>query len=190
MAASPKSAAHVPDPDNDNLATFELARQEELRLLELQRTQVDNIRTRTAQYLAFVGSASAFMAGSGLRAVDRDGWFYLAAGTATALSALSVALGCALFGNINPAKVLKKSKRRLVWAWGSKGGGHALAHARSQVPVVSASDLAQKLADRYQTARRLNADKLLVVQQTFVWFLVAGSVQLLAWTIVVWTRGA
>lgn len=177
------------DAEDSRLATFELARLEELRLLELQRAQLDNIRTRTAQYLAFVGSASAFLAGSGLRAVDRDPWFYGFAVVATVFSGLSVAIGFVIFGNYDPRGIFDGSRRKLLWKWGHTTKGHALEHALSEVPPVPASALARKLAERYQRAREENEPNLGVVQKTHVAFLALGSLQLVAWTVVVWTRG-
>lgn len=87
-------------------------------------------------------------------------------------------------------KIHRRGQRKLIWQWGVTDKGHALDFATSRVPPVSASDLAHRLALRYQKAREANVANLKVVQGTFLAFLAVGSAQLLVWTVVVWSRGA
>src|SRR4051812_4074570 len=57
-----------PLPSSTETDLYKVALEEERRLLDRQRGNLDNIRARTLQFLAFIGASTAFLAGSSLNA--------------------------------------------------------------------------------------------------------------------------
>src|SRR4051812_18524824 len=77
---------------------YRVAYEEGQRTLDDQVDELNGIRTRAVAYLAFVGTATAFLVGTNLKAVDpnldffisRNLLFFLMAGIATALLTLTL----------------------------------------------------------------------------------------------------
>lgn len=74
-------------------AVYKFVYDEALRLLDHQREELMTIRTRTVQYLAFIGTASAFLAGTGLKGHSRGVEFYVFAGLGSFLFIVTLLFG-------------------------------------------------------------------------------------------------
>lgn len=162
---------------------YEVARDEELRRLELQRAEVEGIRARTAQFLAFVGAGTAFLVGSSLSSSDRDLVFYLIAGGATLISAFTIMTAISVFvGGVRP-------KRRMTARWSfTLRPGTVLRAVESDIEPTE-SQLNAYLARLYAKMADENLPVLNRLRLQYLTFLSVGSAQLLSWVSLLWVRG-
>ena len=86
-----------------------LAYEEGKRALADQTDELNGIRNRAVSYMAFVGSATAFLVGTGLKAAHRDAWFYSLAVLASAASLSTLALISLVLSPYGPRKRAGKS---------------------------------------------------------------------------------
>lgn len=84
---------------------LKVAYEEGLRIIEDQVAELDSMRQRSVQFLAFVGSATAFLAGSGLGGTyDRGPAFFVLAGLASLVSAIAIALASFVLLSLVPRR--------------------------------------------------------------------------------------
>ena len=75
---------------SDQQALYQVAYELGLRTLEDQRDELNGIRTRAGSFMAFVGSATAFLVGTSVQGSSRGGFFLVVAIVATIFSSLAV----------------------------------------------------------------------------------------------------
>lgn len=171
------------------------AYEEGKRAVDDQMAELDSMRQRSVQFLAFVGSATAFLVGTGLAATSaatqsgtpRDGWFYFFAITASVLSLVMILLVLAVLLSIvrhpdGPKSKLgrahfdfRNSSRTLVEDWID--------------PPSQRMDEARyfrNLAITYDQKYEENEPFLSSIRVTYAWFLSVGTAQLVLWSVVVW----
>jgi hypothetical protein len=191
MSSAPQPHGPAHRTRTDALELYKLAREEELRRLESQRDELDSMRQRTAQYLAFVGAATAFLAGSGLKAPARDGVFYGLAALASILSLWMIFACVRVFLALEfPAS--KDGWRNfrpkpISWAFVLKPGA-LLAVIESDLPRPDEIDLVKYVASLYGEMSSDNAPGLAKVRRMYVSALVSGAVQVIGWTALVWVK--
>lgn len=179
----PRQGGQVPARTGGTNGTglYKVAFEESVRALEDQVKELDGIRQRLVSFLAFVGSATAFLVGSSLKplegtAANRDLWFYLLAIGGTVV--VIIALGCAIY---------------LLWPGSTELKVTASARLiisrtiEREVPAVeSDGDLYRELAVHYDRGRCANDEVLDRVKKFYFWAIVGGVVQLGFWVALVW----
>lgn len=88
--SKPPSRAWSSADDQALTPLYKLAYDEGKRALTDQLDELNGMRTKAVQFIAFVSTATAFLAGFGLRNTDRTLWFFLIAGAASALSLMAI----------------------------------------------------------------------------------------------------
>src|SRR3954454_17779051 len=84
----PSVSRRVEDATMQRVKMYRVAYKESQRTLDDQADELTGIRTRAVQYLAFIGTATAFLVGASLKTFERDTPFYAISITATGLSVL------------------------------------------------------------------------------------------------------
>lgn len=185
MSAPPKTAdgSGAREPASD-YPQYELARAEELRRLEYQRDELDSMRTRASQYLAFIGATTGFLVGNGLQSADRDTVFYVLAAIASILSGSAIYLGIAIF--LGGGTLGRNTSGQYAFTLNSLV---VLRTVEADVPHANPSQVSAYITRLYAEMADGNAPVLAVARQQYRWFLVTGATQVLGWTILLWTRG-
>lgn len=170
--------------DEHALAVYELARVEELRGLDLQWKEAEGIRTRTAQYLAFIGATTGFLLAAAPKS-DKGLALWALAGLGTILALLAIFFaGCISLGR-SPRHPLKG---RIVWAF-KLNPGETFSFAEQQLPgPPTEAQMANYLASKYAEMSHENQRPLLLLRKIYAAFLICGASQLLAWTTLVWVK--
>lgn len=168
--------------DAPDAEVYELAREEELRRLDGQRAEVDAMRQRTAQYLAFVGAATAFLAGTGIKTPDRDAAFWWLAGSASMLSLAAIFLAVSVF-----LALALPALRPADWQFVLRPGA-VLQMIEADVRAPDAAQLNRHLITLYGSMSVHNEAALAKLRHLYVGFLTVGALQLLVWTALVWAR--
>jgi len=156
---------------------YRIAYDHGLRTLDDQRDELNGVRGRAGQFMAFVGSATAFLVGAGLRSPDRDWVFYLVAACGTFL--IVGALACLVFVLSPRSKfVLTMDPGMLVDEWIDR-----------QVPKrPTEADLLRHLAKRIQGMIDENDTRLTAIRWWYLGTVVLGTVALACWVGLVWAR--
>lgn len=182
--AAPKSGPTHGGPRAECTELYKLACEEGKRTVDDQLAELDSMRQRTVQFLAFVGSATAFLVGTGLHAVSRNSGFYAVASIATLLSALSVIL-C--------LSILVASSRpwsRELEQWSFRLSPSALVKwIEPDVHPPRDYDFYRALALQYEAMAEANAPSLDRIRRRYLIFLVMGFGQLCGWVALAWLFG-
>lgn len=180
------------------LDLYKSAYEEGRRLVDDQATQLDGMRQRAVQFLAFVGASTAFLVGSALshmNAADippvRTWPFFLLAGGATTLSVVAVLLCVSVLLSWTRLSSrdddegfvetwhLKMRPGQVLWFLEPPPGTTALT-GRSLANVY------QALARRYQQMADQNEEGLRRVRNRYLWLLLVGFFQLACWLTFTW----
>lgn len=155
---------------------YRIAYEQSVRALDDQLDELSGVRGRASAYMAFVGSATAFLVGTGLKATHRDGWFYLLALAASVASLFALyELGQLL----RPVKEwsLRMSATIIIEKW-----------IESEVPGPTVVDLVRALALRQDEARVTNDLVLGKVRKRYLKVVVSGGLGIVLWSALVWAR--
>jgi hypothetical protein len=160
-------------PDQTDL--YRVAYTESQRTLDDQRAELQGMRTRSVQFTAFVGAATAFLVGTGLHATDRNALFYTLAAIASAISALSIVLLVLLLHPSNRKKwEYRMSAKSLINGW-----------IETDVPPSEHLFL-RELALKYDEMHTANESLLQSLRTRYRWLIIAGSAQVVIWAALVW----
>jgi hypothetical protein len=178
--SAPQGGQNLPAHVYDQKAEmYKVAFEESVRALKDQVEELSAIRQRLVQYLAFVGAATAFLVGSGLHAVTRDGMFRALVSGGTALMLITIV--CMIV---------------LLWPTFSKFG--ATSSAQKIIyemiepkisPVRSEGELYHDLAIYNDQAADENETILKKARALYVAAIISGALQLTVWIVLVWLRG-
>jgi hypothetical protein len=157
---------------------YRVAYEESQRTLDNQWDELKGMRDRAVSFTAFVGAATAFLVGTGLHGTHRDLSFYILAATASALSALLIALLVAL---LNPS-------RRKPWDYRLSATSLITGWIETEVPPPSEAHFIRALAETYDKMRSANEELLGSVRTWYRWLIVAGSAQVTIWAALVWLK--
>lgn len=157
-------------------ALYKLAFDEGQRALADQLDELNGMRQRSVQFVAFVGAATAFLVGTGLATVDRDGVFYLLAATGSILSLSLIGLVLAV---LSPWATwdYRLSSKSLVEGW-----------IECDVPPPTDSDVYRALALVLDKMRVDNEDVLARLRILYSTLIVTGSLQLTVWAVLTWVK--
>lgn len=162
-----------------HLELYRTAYEEGKRALDDQQDELNGMRTRGVQFTAFVGAATAFLAGTGLKAIHRDATFYVLAIAASALSVLLILLLLVL---LRPSKERKWQYRLstevLIGGW-----------IEREVPLPNEASFLRALAQRYDKMRTDNESLLGWLRKWYQLLIVVGTAQVAVWAALVWVKG-
>lgn len=187
--SEPTSPPHEPTHEARTrpgaLPLYRVAYEESKRALDDQIAEIDGVRGRVAQFLAFVGTATAFLIGTGLRSPDRDAVFYGLAVLGSTLTFLTLALAVMIM-----LGMLFMDGRAVHWKVGLRLSAKDLVrwiephiHAPDEVDFVRAVTIANgELAEA-------NDEGLVRLRLLYVGFLSSGIAQLTIWAALVWAKG-
>lgn len=165
----------------DRPELYKLAYEEGKRAVDDQLSELDSMRQRSVQFLAFVGSASAFLVGTSLKATERSLVFYSIAITASILTLLTLALCLSLL----------TATRRLLGGgleqWSFRLSPSALVKwIEPDVRPPSEADFFRALAERYEGMATDNSRSLSKVRSRYSAFLGVAVLQLTFWLVLAW----
>jgi hypothetical protein len=171
---------------------YKLAYEESKRSLDSQTLELDSLRQRAVQFLAFIGAGTAFLVGSGLAVDARPFGFYLfsIAGTILLIIAMLV-LGYVLFPlhRVSVSTSGDKSKKRLrVAPWrGRLSGARLIAEVDRDIPKATEEAFTAALVKQYDRMLTSNLLTLKAVRRAYVTFVFCSVLELACWVIVVWS---
>ena len=164
---------------------YKLAYLESVRAVEFQGRQLEGVRQRTVQYLAFIGTATAFLVGTGLSGPTRDGWFFAIAGFGTLLAAACLVMAVRILLLLSGYRF---GLPRLEWAFGMSGK-RLVEWIEPEVGAPNETDYVRALTLLNDEAYETNAVALAALSRTQTWFVLCGFAQLLVWVILAWAKG-
>ncbi|OBI82706.1 hypothetical protein A9X00_07095 [Mycobacterium sp. 1245805.9] len=168
------------NPYTDKTNMYKVAFEESVRALKDQVDELSNIRQRIVSYLAFVGSATAFLVGSSLNAPgSRDDLFFFLASVGTAF--MGITIGC--------ATVLLRPKFTKIGATASAQTIITGTIERQVSPIESEAHFYRDLAIYNDRAVDKNDGKLKWTQRLYITAITCGALQLTVWIVLVWLRG-
>jgi hypothetical protein len=157
-----------------SLELYRLAYDEGKRSVDDQTSELANARTRAVQFLAFVGSATAFLVTRVVEIGDKPDSFRLWAGLATALAIGAIVLvTLVLVPWITPWE-RRVAPRDLLQKW-----------IETDVPIASESKMLRELALHYGSFQIENERRLRRVRVLYIASIVAGALQVTVWGVVV-----
>lgn len=169
----------------DRLPLYQVAYDESQRALDEQANELDGMRQRATQFISFVGTATAFLVGTGVKSPDRDATFFVIALVGSLASLGTILLAVAILTLVRRSGwgferfqwELRLSASRLVeWIEPDVGGPDEV-------------DFMKAIALRQDQMRESNEVNLRVVRTRFLWLIILGSVQIVVWAALVWVKG-
>lgn len=165
------------------LAMLKVACDEGRRAIEDQVSELDSMRQRAVQFLAFVGSATGFMVGAGLGASARPKGFEPLALAATASSLLTILLVAFLLLGI----VFESWRpRRSKWLVRINAGRLVREWIGPDIGVSKEAEFYQDLALAFEKMAKNNKPALEALRRWYWILLVVGSAQVSLWALLVW----
>jgi hypothetical protein len=181
VASSPQGGGRqLTHSSGDKTNMYRVAFDESVRALKDQVDELSGIRQRIVSYLAFIGSATAFLVGSSLKAPEgRDDLFYYLAIAGTTF--MGGAIVCATF---------------LLWPKFTSIGATSSAKKviegmieRQMSPIQTDAEFYHDLAMYNDNAVDKNDSKLAWSRGLYFAAVICGAVQLTIWIVLVWLRG-
>lgn len=169
----------------DDLAMYKIAYDEARKQVEAQRDELERARTRAVQFLAFVGTSTAFLVGTTLRGAERDSVFNWLALSATALFGVSILLLVELLLALH----WRGGPRRFKWRFVEPSSG-ILVFIDKEVPAPNEVHLTQLLSYQYNGHWHHNKVMLSRLRYVYAACITTALVQLCLWTTTAWIRGA
>ncbi|MBV9368746.1 MAG: hypothetical protein JO074_02870 [Frankiales bacterium] len=210
MAASPaprgaRQRANTPEPASE---LYRVAYEEGQRLLDDQLDELASMRTRSVQFLAFIGTASGILVAAGLRLTERDAWYYALAAGASALSlcmvvlTVQVLLGVVIsrthpaadgLDDLSGGVVQARAVRPHLLLWRFRFAPEQMVKwldlVEAEVGRPSANDTRRDLELDQQDMANANLSGLRVLRRLYVLLISAGALQLALWAVLIWARG-
>lgn len=180
-------------PDDSRVELYEDAYQEAKRSVDAQMSELDSMRARAISFVAFVGSATAFLIGSSLKATEgvgvRPEGFYFFSSVATILSALTVVALIGLLLTLVPWIDEDKRRRFGLVRWNFRMSATQIMKNWVEPKSIPKSHYFRSMALVYDRSAEKNMKPLRGMRTLFAVVLVCGSLQLVAWSALLWTFG-
>jgi hypothetical protein len=169
----------------DRIPLYRLAYEESQRALDDQAVELDGLRQRVTQFLAFVGTATAFLVGAGISSSQRDAIFYAlaACGTLASLGTITMAGSLLLL-------------LRLSWRgprlhqWELRLSGKVLVNwIEPELGGPDEADFLRAVTLRQANMWEANEKQLSLVRRYYVLAVVLGFAQVMVWATLAWARG-
>lgn len=159
-----------------NEPLYEVAYDEAKRTIDDQSAELSNVRQRAVQYLAFVGTATAFLAGAVVKSSLGGFAYYTLAICASLLSFASIILvAWMLSPRTTPDWHKRIDSKALVGRW-----------IERQVPAPSRGQMLRDLSLHYDDWRRANEETLTRIRKLYLASIVVGGCQIAVWSLLVW----
>ncbi|MGY2004633.1 hypothetical protein [Blastococcus sp. SYSU DS1024] len=166
----------------DRVPLYRLAYEESQRALDDQASELDGMRQRATQFLAFVGSATAFLVAAGLNAPERDGTFYTLAGLATVVSVATVILAVAILLLVRPSI---RHLGRFEWSF-RLSASRLIGWIEPEVGGPDEPDFLRAVALRQDAMRERNEANLVKIRYYYAGVIAFGLLQVVLWGALVW----
>ena len=170
---------------------YKTAYEEGQRSLDKQFAQLDGMRQRSVQYLAFVGSATGLLVGtalsgngtsSSLQSANGRREFLFVLGLATLISLVTLALVRSILLGTT------RLRGRLEWET-SLSPGQIVEILEVEVGRPSETDLYRYLALQYEVMLDVNEPNLNKIRTRYSWYVLVGNLQLAVWVLCAWRYG-
>ena len=161
---------------------YRVAYEEGVRAVDDQIAELDSMRQRSVQFLAFVGSATAFLVGTGLGGAARTPAFYAVAATATVLALFSLTMVAFILLSIE----CRHGLHRVLWNFRLEPSTLVEKWIDPDVGAASESEYYRALALQYDKMSAENDGPLKTVRRWYWLFLLLGSTQVMLWASLVW----
>lgn len=165
--------------DEARVSMYKAAYDEGKRKVDDQLAELDSMRARSVQFLAFVGSATAFLVAAGLRQTHRTDGFYVVAGLATFVSVMSIALVTSI---LTALRLFRHTR------WDFRINSKVLVEEwiDPEVGATSEARFFRDIALHYHTMATKNDPPLQRLRGRYIAFLTCGSFQVILWAALVW----
>lgn len=177
--------------DEPKIRLYRESYEEGKRAVDDQMAELQSMRERSVGFIAFVGSATGFLVGTGLPSITvRTGWFFSTAAFATLISALAiVALISILLGLVVVRDGRRRRIHRAVWNFRNSPETLVRDWIEPDLGAHAELDFYRDLALNYETKLTENDPLLNQVRVSYVLLLTLGSLQIVAWSVVLWVFG-
>jgi hypothetical protein len=174
---------------------YKIAYDEAKAVCSDQVAELDSMRQRSVQFLAFAGSATGFLVGAGLRDVpaSQRSWdFFALAGTASLASLASILYVSFILLALIPDSGQRKRfvrPRRLhsaVWNFQMDADRFVTGWIDPEVGAPSEMRFYRDLALHYGEKAQENEPQLDTIRAWYLRFVIAASAQVVAWAAVIW----
>ena len=182
-------------PLDAEMPMYQMAYDEAKRAVDDQIAELDSIRQRSVQFLAFVGTATAFLVGTSIgprSSAVRDAWFY---GIASAASVGSLALVLLVLVILRGVAVVPPEaetgvRRRLALiTWEFRLRPTLLMEWLDASIKPDTPQFTQALVELYEEMGDWNERWLEWIRKYYAWFIALGVVQLALWGALAWHNG-
>ena len=163
------------------LPMYRLAYDEAKHALADQVDELNGIRSRGVSFIAFVGSATAFLAATGLKTGSnpRPPSFYYIAGFASLLSLIAILSVTML--------LLPRKSMEFTFSLSAK---EIISWVSADIPIPTEADVVRELAVEYDDYRIENDQQLKKLKRWYLSTIVIGSVAVITWARLAWLGGA
>jgi hypothetical protein len=161
---------------------YKVAFGESQRALDDQVDELNQARQRAVAFLAFVGTATGFLVGSGLKNTTRSPLFYALAALGTLLAL--AALAC-LFYLLSPVRREEGRLRKAQWEY-RLSGTELMSWIDAEVGQPSEYAYIAAVTNEYETMIGANDKTLSYLRRAYVMLIVLGLLQLTVWTTLAW----
>ena len=162
---------------SDRAALYRVAYEQGLRSLTDQVDELSGLRTRAVSYMAFIGTATAFLVTATLRSATAGTPFFVCALLATLFVAwATIQLGRTIHPGLE--FTFRLDARQIIARWIDR-----------EVPAPSEADLLRSLSGWLSVYVEQNEVALKKVRWRFNQVVMCGGTGLLLWTVAIWAFG-
>lgn len=173
--------------NSQRIGLLKTAYEEGRKALDDQIAELDAMKQRTVQYMAFVASATAFLVGSALSADRvRSATFLKWATSATAVSILALVFLTFILLSIVWSPTGKKWLGRALWNFQVKPQVLVEKWIAPELGAADAEEFYEDLALHYGDKLEENEKNLSQIRRWYWLVIVAGGLQVVLWVWVVW----
>lgn len=176
--SEPLPNSHGPS-EGEQAAMYRIAYEQGLRTLDDQRDELNGVRSRAGAYMAFQGSATAFLIGATLSQVaPQPGfWFPWAASAGTVAFIVSLVFMILL---LRPKYVFnfRQSPKFIINEY-----------IHYDIPCPSEADLLKRMSMDIDGFIFENEKSLAAIRNQYKWLVIFGAVSLLLWISAIWVFG-
>jgi hypothetical protein len=170
-----------------DLPMYKIAYEEGKRLVDDQLAELDGMRQRSVQFLAFVGSATAFLVGTSLGRVGTSPG--LAYGIVALVLAIVASLAAAVAIVLVVFILLALSKKGRIKFEFRLSPAVLVEMIDPEVPQKEEAAFMRRLALDYGEMHDTNETSIIKLRKCYTAFIALGFSQLVLWAIVAWING-
>ena len=197
----------VPKTSSSRELAYKLAYDEGKRTVDDQLSELDSMRQRSVQFLAFVGAATAFLVGTGVNRNDATrGYLFYALVAAATIASIATVIAVAFIllslwwakrdpdedvaSKDQPSSQVTRRKGLRQMRFQLRLSPQQLVEwGEPEVPDRSDADLYRNLARYYEQMKDWNAVRLDALRHSYIAFILLGFCQVILWVSVAWNNG-